>query len=41
MARKLTVAQKISRENEEMAMLFFEKVLAELPDPRRPKHRLA
>lgn len=37
MARKLTIAQKISRENEEMAMLFFEKVLADLPDPRRPQ----
>jgi|TARA_B100001964_G_C14164300_1_gene568300 predicted transposase YbfD/YdcC len=37
MARRLTIAQKISRENEEMALLFFEKVLADLPDPRRPQ----
>ncbi len=32
---RMTKAQKITKENEEQAIAFFEQMLKELPDPRR------
>jgi predicted transposase YbfD/YdcC len=36
---RITQADKIEQENEEHALLFFEEMLAQLPDPRRAQGR--
>lgn len=34
---RITEAQRIETENEQQALIFFERVLGDLPDPRRPQ----